>query len=83
MKTYSVVKFEGLKNPTKNARELQNADLSRPTDEKRRENIERTKAELNQTVVKKTEPSFVSIRMCCITQTQATSYNSKLAVPTT
>ena len=47
MKTYSVVKFEGLKNPSKNARDLQNADLSRPSEDKRRENLERTKAELN------------------------------------
>jgi hypothetical protein len=35
MKAYSVVKFEGIQNPNKNKRDLQNADLSRPSEEKR------------------------------------------------
>jgi len=43
MKTYSVVKFEGLQNPNKNKRELQNADLTKPSDEKRSENLKQTK----------------------------------------
>jgi hypothetical protein len=43
MKAYSLVKFEGLKNPAKNPAELQNANLSRPTDEQRQKNLDDTK----------------------------------------
>ena len=43
MKAYSLVKFEGLKNPAKNPAELQNANLSRPTDEQRHMNLYDTK----------------------------------------
>lgn len=39
MKTYSLVKFEGLANPSKKASELQNAVLTRPSEEARQTNL--------------------------------------------
>ncbi len=61
MKYQSIVKFEGLKNPTKLQKDLQNADLSMPTEEKRLENLEKTKIDLGFQVSKKTENAFVSL----------------------
>jgi hypothetical protein len=54
------VKFEGLKNPCKKPKDLQNADLTRPSDDRRVENLDRTREALNMAVSKKTEPAFVS-----------------------
>ena len=42
MKNYSLVKFEGLRNPARSQRELQNTDLSRPSEKKRQQNLELT-----------------------------------------
>ena len=60
MKAYSLVKFEGLKNPAKNPAELQNANLSRPSDEQRQKNLDDTRQALNISVQKKIEPAYVS-----------------------
>lgn len=60
MKSYSVVRYDGLANPNKSIRDLQNADLSRPSDEQRLANMEKTKQELGMKVAKKTEPAYVS-----------------------
>jgi hypothetical protein len=60
MKAYSMVKYEGLKNPTKSQKDLQNADLSRPTEAQREENMNRTKQELHQITAKKSDPKSVS-----------------------
>ena len=43
MKAYSLVKYDqqnGLRNPAKNPTELQNANLTRPTEEQRVKNLE-------------------------------------------
>ncbi len=50
MKAYSLVKFEGLKNPAKKATDLQNADLTRPSDDQRAKNLEQTRQALNVSV---------------------------------
>eukprot|EP00347_Sterkiella_histriomuscorum_P004365 403360736 len=60
MKTYSVVKYDGLANPNKSQRDLQNADLTRPSEETRLVNLEKTRQELNVSVSKKIEPAFVT-----------------------
>lgn len=47
MKSYSLVKRDGtLRNPSKSQRELQNMDLSRPSDKERNANLLRTQREL-------------------------------------
>ena len=43
MKNYSLVKFEGLRNTDRSQRELQNLDLSRPSEKKRNQNLEVTR----------------------------------------
>ncbi len=60
MKAYSLVKFEGLANTAKKPKDLQNADLSRPSEDKRQENLQKTREVLNMAVNKKLEPAYVS-----------------------
>lgn len=43
MKNYSLVKTEGLRNMQKTERELQNSDLSRPSEKARQMNLELTR----------------------------------------
>jgi len=43
MKSYSLVKFEGLRNTARSQKELQNLDLSRPTEKQRQRNLEITR----------------------------------------
>ena len=64
MKSYSLVKAHGthkggLANPEKSERELQNADLTRPSDKKRWENLQETSRQLGLRVAKKNEPAYV------------------------
>jgi hypothetical protein len=40
MKSYAVTKYEGLSNPSKSFKDLQNADLSRPSEEERLKNLD-------------------------------------------
>jgi hypothetical protein len=64
MKTFSLVKAHGsnkggLANPEKSERELQNADLSRPSDKVRQANLNETSRLLGMKVSKKNEPAYV------------------------
>lgn len=43
MKAYSLVKFEGLANTQKKAKDLQNADLTRPKEEDRQKKLDETR----------------------------------------
>ena len=59
MRSISLVKTEGLRNKSKSIRELQNADLSRPSEAERQLNMDRTRAELGMKIAKKSDPAFV------------------------
>jgi len=61
MKNYSLVKFEGLRNPTRSERELHNTNLSRPSDKTRAQNLEYTKQMLGMKTDKKaaSDPAFL------------------------
>jgi hypothetical protein len=64
MKSYSLVKAHGsnkggLANPEKSERELQNADLSRPSDKFRQANLDETSRQLGLRVAKRNEPAYV------------------------
>jgi len=59
MKSYALVKSEGLRNPMKSQRELQNMDLSRPNAKKKQENLDETARALGQKVDKKSDPAFL------------------------
>jgi hypothetical protein len=64
MKSYSIVKATatnkgGLANTEKTAIELQNCDLSRPSDKKRAANLAETAALLGVKVAKRNEPAYV------------------------
>jgi len=61
MKSYSLVKHSGdLSNPTKSSRQLQNVDLSRPSDKDREANLKNTAAELGMVSRRINQPSFVT-----------------------
>ena len=59
MKNYSLVKFEGLRNTDRSQRELQNLDLSRPSEKKRDQNLEVTRQQLGVKSDKKSNPAFL------------------------
>ena len=46
MKSYSLVKTEGLRNTARSQRELQNTDLSRPSEKARLQNLAYTREQL-------------------------------------
>ena len=61
MKAYSLAKIDGtLANPAKKLTDLQNAILTRPSDEQRSKNLEATKQALNISVSRKIEPAYAS-----------------------
>ena len=59
MKNYSLVVSEGLRNPGLSTKELQNLDLSRPTEKQRQKNLEDTAVALGQKILKKSDPAFL------------------------
>ena len=64
MKSQSLVKRDGhLRNPNKSQRELQNADLSRPSDKERQKNLVRTQKDLGMLTQKAGQPAFLSTQL--------------------
>lgn len=59
MKSYSLVKSEGLRNTARSQTELQNMDLSRPSEKARRQNLEHTRSLLGVKSDKKSDPAFL------------------------
>ena len=59
MKSYSLVKTEGLRNTARSQRELQNTDLSRPSEKARLQNLAYTREQLGMQTSKKSDPAFL------------------------
>ncbi len=57
----ALVAYNSLSNPSKSMRDLQNVDLTRPSEETRIVNLEKTRQELNVATGKKLEPAHVSL----------------------
>ena len=74
MKSYSLVKTEGLRNTARSQRELQNTDLSRPSEKQRQQNLENTREQLGMKSSKKSDPQpvycLLSSQACCLSLTR-------------